>query len=94
MKNDAWFCMDCMAVRDLDLHARCDCCGSDSVTPASGKGYSTVAARYDSPLPLIFRVNAGSGRRRAILRQTIQLVARARCRPGQAISGNAVAVGS
>jgi hypothetical protein len=95
MKLDAWFCMDCMAVRDLDIHARCDCCGSDSVTPANreahcawmapasgaGAGFARTAAP-DQPLPLIFRVAAGLGGRRAILHQTLHLVSRVRCRSG------------
>ena len=80
MKLDAWFCMDCMAVRDLDIHARCDCCGSDSVTFAAGSGMSfPKTAVPDQPLPMIFRV-AGSITGRAVMRQTLRLVARGRCR--------------
>jgi len=37
MTHDAWFCLDCSSVRELDIHARCSCCGSDSVTPAAWK---------------------------------------------------------
>jgi hypothetical protein len=84
MKHDDWFCMDCMAVRDLDIHARCDCCGSDSVTPAAGHRQGNAVTPYQSPLPLIFRITEIVGRKSAVLRQTIQLVARARCRPGYA----------
>jgi hypothetical protein len=85
MKLDAWFCMDCMAVRDLDIHARCDCCGSDSVTQASGSGMTHAkSVTPEKPLPLVFRVAGGLGGRRAIMRQTLQLVARARCRAGYA----------
>jgi hypothetical protein len=35
MAYDTWFCMECAQVRDLDSHARCASCGSDSLTPAS-----------------------------------------------------------
>jgi hypothetical protein len=35
MVHDAWFCSDCAQERDLDCHARCASCGSDSLTPAS-----------------------------------------------------------
>jgi hypothetical protein len=79
MKLDAWFCMDCMAVRDLDIHARCDCCGSDSVTPAAGSGMGfPKTAVSDQPLPMIFRV-AGRITGRAVMRQTLRLVAQGRC---------------
>lgn len=82
MKNDAWFCMNCMAVRDLDIHARCDCCGSDSVTPATGKGYTGPAASRVShhvPLRLIFHVVPGAIPQRPAprpnaVRQTLELV--------------------
>jgi hypothetical protein len=32
--HDAWFCSECLLVCDLDPHARCAFCGSDSLTPA------------------------------------------------------------
>jgi hypothetical protein len=68
-----------MAVRDLDIHARCDCCGSDSVTLAEGSGMSHAKAiAPDQPLPLIFRIAGGLGGRPAVMRQTLWLVSRAR----------------
>jgi hypothetical protein len=68
-----------MAVRDLDIHARCDCCGSDSVTVAEGSGMGHAkAALPDQPVPLIFRIAGGLGRRPAVMRQTLWLVSRAR----------------
>jgi hypothetical protein len=71
--------MDCMAVRDLDIHARCECCGSDSVTLAQGAGMGrSKAIAPDQPLPFIFRIAAGLGGRRAVMRQTLWLVSRAR----------------
>lgn len=33
--RDDFFCVNCQQVRELDIHARCSCCGSDSVTPAT-----------------------------------------------------------
>ena len=35
MSRDDFYCVNCEAVRELDIHARCSCCGSDSVTPAT-----------------------------------------------------------
>lgn len=31
MTPSPWWCQNCTAVRDLDKHARCSCCGSDAV---------------------------------------------------------------
>jgi rRNA maturation endonuclease Nob1 len=31
MKIDAWFCIDCKAVVELNRHGYCSVCGSDSV---------------------------------------------------------------
>ncbi|GEM_PF-3786026 len=76
MKNDAWFCMDCMQVRDLDIHARCFCCGSDSVTPAASgprQPITTVPA-LQVRMPFIFKVT----RKELILRQAIDFVVRTR----------------
>ncbi len=44
MTHDSWFCLDCMQLRDLDVHARCSCCGSDSLTPACGRAPRKQAA--------------------------------------------------
>jgi hypothetical protein len=31
MTPDAYWCMDCNQVRELDIHLRCSCCGSDAI---------------------------------------------------------------
>ena len=34
MTAEQWFCCNCENVRDIDVHGRCVCCGSESICPA------------------------------------------------------------
>lgn len=44
----AWFCLDCRTVCDLDIHGRCERCGSEAVTFGEGQSEVTYAPRATS----------------------------------------------
>ena len=42
--NETWWCANCRTSVELDMHLRCECCGSEAVDPMGRPSFQATAS--------------------------------------------------